>query len=383
MASTSAQFSLTLRVELPHESGTLGKVTQAIARAGGAIVAVDTVEAGGSGTLREITIDCESQDHRGRVIKAVSSVREANLVETTDRTFELHRRGKIYTGLATPVKTRDDLSMAYTPGRGARVHRDRREPAEGVQVHDQGQHGGGGDRRHRRAGPRRHRPRGGDARDGGQGDALQGVRRRGCVPDRARHEGSRQDRGDGAADGPHLRRDQPRGHLLAALLRDRAAPDRHARHPGLPRRPARHCDRRARRADQRMPLHPPPPAGSLGVDGGRRRRWRGGGQDPDELGHHRSGGLRSLRRDPHRPRRLRVGVDERAEGLAGREHQRRAALGLARRRAGGHRPVHRAVRPRNRDRPRPAADERRTRSCSRWPTPTPRCSPRRPRRTWR
>jgi len=116
MSVTSAQFSLTLRVELPHESGTLGKVTQAISRAGGAIVALDTVEAGGSGTLREVTIDCESQDHRGLVIKAVQSVREARLVETTDRTFELHRRGKIHTGLATPIKTRDDLSMAYTPG---------------------------------------------------------------------------------------------------------------------------------------------------------------------------------------------------------------------------------------------------------------------------
>ena len=116
MAIPSAQFSLTLRVELPHESGTLGKVTTAITRAGGAIVAVDTVEAGGTGTLREITIDCESQDHRGRVIKAVHGVRGAKLIETTDRTFEVHRRGKIYTGLAVPVKTRDDLSMAYTPG---------------------------------------------------------------------------------------------------------------------------------------------------------------------------------------------------------------------------------------------------------------------------
>ncbi len=74
------------------------------------------VEAGGGGTLREITIDCESQDHRGQVIKAVQGVREAKLIETTDRTFELHRRGKVYTGLAAPLKTRDDLSMAYTPG---------------------------------------------------------------------------------------------------------------------------------------------------------------------------------------------------------------------------------------------------------------------------
>jgi malate dehydrogenase (oxaloacetate-decarboxylating) len=116
VAGPSAQFSLTLRVELPHESGTLSKVTAAISKAGGAIVAVDTVEAGGAGSIREITIDCESQDHRGRVITAVQSVREARLVETTDRTFELHRRGKIHTGLAAPLKTRDDLSMAYTPG---------------------------------------------------------------------------------------------------------------------------------------------------------------------------------------------------------------------------------------------------------------------------
>ena len=116
MAIPSAQFSLTLRVELPHESGTLSKVTAAISKVGCAIVAVDTVEAGGDGTIREITIDCESQDHRGRVIKAVQSVQEAKLVETTDRTFELHRRGKIYTGLSSALKTRDDLSMAYTPG---------------------------------------------------------------------------------------------------------------------------------------------------------------------------------------------------------------------------------------------------------------------------
>ncbi len=116
MASPSAQFSLTLRVELPHESGTLSKVTAAITKAGGAIVAVDTVEAGGSGTVREITVDCETAEHRGRVVKAVQAVREARLVETTDRTFQLHRRGKIYTGLSAPVATRDDLSMAYTPG---------------------------------------------------------------------------------------------------------------------------------------------------------------------------------------------------------------------------------------------------------------------------
>ena len=96
--------------------GVLGRVTAAITRAGGAIVAVDTVEAGSDHTLREITVECSSVEHRGEVDLAVQSVRPARVVEITDRTFEVHRRGKIHTGLNIPLKSRDDLSMAYTPG---------------------------------------------------------------------------------------------------------------------------------------------------------------------------------------------------------------------------------------------------------------------------
>jgi malate dehydrogenase (oxaloacetate-decarboxylating) len=117
MATPSAQFSLTLRVALPVKAGgSLGKVTAAITRAGGSIVAVDTLETKGERTLREITVECWGVEHRGEVITAVQAVRGADLVEITDRTFEVHRRGKIHTGLNIPLKSRDDLSMAYTPG---------------------------------------------------------------------------------------------------------------------------------------------------------------------------------------------------------------------------------------------------------------------------
>ncbi|HEV2076114.1 MAG TPA: NAD-dependent malic enzyme [Thermoleophilaceae bacterium] len=116
MATPSAQFSLTLRVELPHRGGALSRVTSAISRAGGVINAVDAVESDGDGTVREITVDCTDAEHRGRVISAVQAIRQARLVETTDRTFELHRGGKLHTGLNAPLRTRDDLSMAYTPG---------------------------------------------------------------------------------------------------------------------------------------------------------------------------------------------------------------------------------------------------------------------------
>jgi malate dehydrogenase (oxaloacetate-decarboxylating) len=117
LPAPSAQFSLTLRVALPHRAaGALSRVTSAISRAGGSIVAVDTVDTGGDRTLREITVECSGVDHRGEVISAVQAVRGAELVEITDRTFGVHRRGKIHTGLNIPVKSRDDLSMAYTPG---------------------------------------------------------------------------------------------------------------------------------------------------------------------------------------------------------------------------------------------------------------------------
>ena len=117
MATPSAQFSLTLRVALPSRpGGVLGKVTAAITRVGGSIVAVDTVDAKGDRTIREITVECGSVDHRGQVISAVQSVKAAEVIEITDRTFEVHRGGKIHTGLNIPLKSRDDLSMAYTPG---------------------------------------------------------------------------------------------------------------------------------------------------------------------------------------------------------------------------------------------------------------------------
>ena len=76
MATPSAQFSLTLRVALPSQpGGVLGKVTAAITRVGGSIVAVDTVDAKGERTIREITVECGSVDHRGQVISAVQSVK--------------------------------------------------------------------------------------------------------------------------------------------------------------------------------------------------------------------------------------------------------------------------------------------------------------------
>ena len=78
---------------------------------------------------------------------------------------------------------------------------------------------------------------------------------------------------------PGVRRDQPGGHRRAALLRDRGPAARDARHPGLPRRPARHRDRRARRADERACGSSTSRCGDVRIVVVRRRR-RGAGDHP-------------------------------------------------------------------------------------------------------
>jgi malate dehydrogenase (oxaloacetate-decarboxylating) len=116
MSSPSAQFSLILRVELERGLDVIGRVTSAIGDAGGQIGAIDIVEQGAHSSVREFTVDTTDQAHGEAVVTSINSVAGARVVEVTDRTFELHRGGKLYTGLKARIQSRDDLSMAYTPG---------------------------------------------------------------------------------------------------------------------------------------------------------------------------------------------------------------------------------------------------------------------------
>src|SRR3954463_7000567 len=114
----SAQYSLTLRVELDRRPGQLGLLASAIGDAGGVIGHIDTIETGEAKAIRELTVMASDQEHSDAIVCAVESVDGCNLIRVADRTFELHRGGKLYTGLTAAITTRDDLSMAYTPGVG-------------------------------------------------------------------------------------------------------------------------------------------------------------------------------------------------------------------------------------------------------------------------
>jgi malate dehydrogenase (oxaloacetate-decarboxylating) len=118
VSPVSAQYSVTIRVELDARQEPLGKLTASIAEAGGQLQGVDLVPgAGGEGKrVREFTIDARDQEHWEQILRAIGSTRGAKVLDYTDRTLQMHRGGKIEQRNKYPLKTRDDLSMAYTPG---------------------------------------------------------------------------------------------------------------------------------------------------------------------------------------------------------------------------------------------------------------------------
>jgi malate dehydrogenase (oxaloacetate-decarboxylating) len=110
-----ASYSLTVRVRIINSPGMLGKVTSAIGAEGGDIGGIDIVEAGREMT-RDISFKASDEAHGQRITERLRGIEGVTVVNVSDRTFLMHLGGKIEVNGRITVKTRDDLSMAYTPG---------------------------------------------------------------------------------------------------------------------------------------------------------------------------------------------------------------------------------------------------------------------------
>src|SRR5919202_1822536 len=115
-STPSASYSLTIRVRLSSRTRTLGEVTMAIGKAGGDIGAIDIVSVSRDAIVRDITVEASSSEHGQEIVQALRDIDGVEVVHVSDRTFLMHLGGKIEVISKTPLKTRADLSMAYTPG---------------------------------------------------------------------------------------------------------------------------------------------------------------------------------------------------------------------------------------------------------------------------
>jgi malate dehydrogenase (oxaloacetate-decarboxylating) len=116
MSHPSASFSATVRVRLADLPGTFARLAAAIAAVGGSLGAIDLVRVERSTKIRDIAVLATDAAQLDLIVTAIRGVTGVEVVHVSDRTFLMHLGGKIEVVPRAPVKTRDDLSMAYTPG---------------------------------------------------------------------------------------------------------------------------------------------------------------------------------------------------------------------------------------------------------------------------
>ncbi len=123
MTTPSASYSITMRLHLdPDDAGAIGRVTTAVGDHHGSVSALDFVESRAGQLTVDLTVNARGEVHAADITDAVEAVHGVHVHHTSDRTFLLHLGGKLEVRSKIDLRTRDELSMAYTPG-VARVSR--------------------------------------------------------------------------------------------------------------------------------------------------------------------------------------------------------------------------------------------------------------------
>jgi malate dehydrogenase (oxaloacetate-decarboxylating) len=118
----SASFSAAIRVRIDNRPGAFARLASAIGEAGGLLGAIDLVRVERLTKIRDVNVLADDEHHLDAIVEAVRSVEGVEVVNVSDRVFLAHLGGKLEVRPRSPLKTREDLSMVYTPG-VARVSR--------------------------------------------------------------------------------------------------------------------------------------------------------------------------------------------------------------------------------------------------------------------
>ena len=117
-SATTSSYSITMRLHTAPDHGVVGAVATAISQAGGIVTAIDVAESSHERLVVDVTCSAGDADHAQELQDVAAAVPGVEVYRTSDRVFLLHIGGKIEVGSKVPLKNRDDLSMAYTPGVG-------------------------------------------------------------------------------------------------------------------------------------------------------------------------------------------------------------------------------------------------------------------------
>ena len=109
-------YAITARVEAPASASVAGDLTVAIGQVGGVVTAFDVVESHTATLVVDISCNALNDDHGRAITEALDALPDVHVRKVSDRTFLLHLGGKLEVTPKVGLRTRDDLSRAYTPG---------------------------------------------------------------------------------------------------------------------------------------------------------------------------------------------------------------------------------------------------------------------------
>ena len=112
----SVSYSITVRLEVPSHGRAVSELTHVVEQAGGEVTALDVSPFSHERLRVDLTCAARDTDHAEAIVEALSEIEGVTVSKVSDRTFLLHLGGKIETAVKIPLRNRDDLSMAYTPG---------------------------------------------------------------------------------------------------------------------------------------------------------------------------------------------------------------------------------------------------------------------------
>jgi malate dehydrogenase (oxaloacetate-decarboxylating) len=115
---TSASYGITVRLYAVPSPSVIGELATAVGLAGGLVTAIDVTDSRTDRITVDVSCSAVDGEHAAEIVDAMREVRGVTVHRVSDRTFLLHLGGKISVVPRVALKTRDDLSMAYTPGVG-------------------------------------------------------------------------------------------------------------------------------------------------------------------------------------------------------------------------------------------------------------------------
>ncbi len=112
----SVSYSMTIRLEVPAGGTAVSQLTGAVESHGGLVTGLDVTASGHERLRIDVTIAATSTAHADEIVEQLRGIEGVTLGKVSDRTFLMHLGGKIEMASKHPIRTRDDLSMIYTPG---------------------------------------------------------------------------------------------------------------------------------------------------------------------------------------------------------------------------------------------------------------------------